>query len=145
MTQPEEPLPAFLAEPSKIGQEISVTGKWIPTKQGGLFRKSAESKEMLKEWGGHPCWRQRRCWCAVDRNQPCSWRRRGACSPRFHGPRRPGSLFFHYSDDGTWARSPRSPSLSYTSFVESASPLLRGKRYLRRTCLGCLENSFLDT
>jgi quinol monooxygenase YgiN len=50
MTQPTEPLPPFLAEPSKIGQEISVTGKWIPTKKGGLFRKSAESKEMLKEW-----------------------------------------------------------------------------------------------
>ncbi|MHA2173045.1 MAG: hypothetical protein ACXAB7_24585 [Candidatus Kariarchaeaceae archaeon] len=46
----EEPLPPFLDEPSKIGQEISITGKWIPTKQGGLFRKSAESKEMLKEW-----------------------------------------------------------------------------------------------
>ncbi len=38
MTQPNEPLPNFLAEPSKIGQEISVTGKWIPTKKGGLFR-----------------------------------------------------------------------------------------------------------
>jgi quinol monooxygenase YgiN len=50
MTQPVEPLPPFLAEPSRLGQEISVTGKWIPTKQGGLFRKSAESKEMLKEW-----------------------------------------------------------------------------------------------
>jgi quinol monooxygenase YgiN len=50
MTQTKEPLPPFLAEPSKIGQEISVTGKWIPTKQGGLFRKSAESKKMLKEW-----------------------------------------------------------------------------------------------
>jgi quinol monooxygenase YgiN len=50
MTQPNEPLPPFLAEPSRLGQEISVTGKWIPTKQGGLFRKSAESKEMLKEW-----------------------------------------------------------------------------------------------
>ena len=50
MTQPNEPLPAFLAEPSRIGQEISVTGKWIPTKQGGRFRSSAESKEMLKEW-----------------------------------------------------------------------------------------------
>jgi len=50
MTQPKEPLPTYLAEPSKIGQEISVTGKWIPTKQGGLFRRSAESKEMLKEW-----------------------------------------------------------------------------------------------
>jgi len=50
MTQPSEPLPPFLAEPSRLGQEISVTGKWIPTKQGGRFRKSAESKEMLKEW-----------------------------------------------------------------------------------------------
>jgi quinol monooxygenase YgiN len=50
MTQPSEPLPPFLAEPSRLGQEISVTGKWIPTKQGGRFRKSAESKEMLNEW-----------------------------------------------------------------------------------------------
>jgi quinol monooxygenase YgiN len=50
MTQPNEPLPPFLAEASRLGQEISVTGKWIPTKQGGLFRRSAESKEMLKEW-----------------------------------------------------------------------------------------------
>jgi quinol monooxygenase YgiN len=50
MTQPKESLAPFLAEPSRIGQEISVTGKWIPTKQGGLFRKSAESKEMLEEW-----------------------------------------------------------------------------------------------
>ncbi|MDH3729845.1 MAG: hypothetical protein OES13_01780 [Acidimicrobiia bacterium] len=50
MTMPTEPLAPFLAEPSKLGHEISVTGKWIPAKQGGLFRKSAESKEMLKEW-----------------------------------------------------------------------------------------------
>jgi quinol monooxygenase YgiN len=50
MPHPNEPLPSFLAEPSKIGQEISITGKWIPTKKGGLFRKSAESKEMLNEW-----------------------------------------------------------------------------------------------
>jgi quinol monooxygenase YgiN len=50
MTQPKEPLPPFLAEPFKVGREISVTGKWIPTEAGGLFRKSAESKEMLKEW-----------------------------------------------------------------------------------------------
>jgi quinol monooxygenase YgiN len=50
MTQPTEPLPAFLAEPSKLGQEISVTGKWTPAKQGGLFRKTAESKDMLREW-----------------------------------------------------------------------------------------------
>jgi len=50
MTHPSTPLPPYLAEPSKLGGEISVTGKWIPTKPGGLFRKSAESKEMLKEW-----------------------------------------------------------------------------------------------
>jgi len=49
MTQPHEPLPPFLAEPSRIGQEVSATGKWIPTKRGGRFRTSAESKEMLQE------------------------------------------------------------------------------------------------
>jgi quinol monooxygenase YgiN len=50
MTRHEEQLASFLAEPSRIGDEISVTGKWSPTKPGGLFRKSAESKEMLEEW-----------------------------------------------------------------------------------------------
>ena len=50
MTQSHEPLPPHLAEPSKIGTEISVTGKWVPIKKGGLFRRSAESKEMLQEW-----------------------------------------------------------------------------------------------
>ena len=50
MTQPQEPLPPYLAEPSRIGDEISITGKWIPTTPGGRFRKSAESKEMLAEW-----------------------------------------------------------------------------------------------
>ncbi len=50
MTQPTQPLAPFLAEPSKVGQEISVTGKWVPTKPGGLFRKSAESQDMLNEW-----------------------------------------------------------------------------------------------
>ena len=50
MIQTKEALPDFMAEPTKLGQEISITGKWIPTKKGGLFRKSAESKEMLKEW-----------------------------------------------------------------------------------------------
>jgi hypothetical protein len=50
MTQPTEPLPPHLAEPPNIGPEISITGKWVPTKPGGLFRKSTESKEMLKEW-----------------------------------------------------------------------------------------------
>jgi hypothetical protein len=50
MKQPKEPLPLFLEEPFKVGHEISVTGKWIPTEAGGLFRKSAKSKEMLKEW-----------------------------------------------------------------------------------------------
>ncbi len=50
MTQPTETMASFLKEPSKIGDEISITGKWVPSKKGGLFRKSAESKEMLQEW-----------------------------------------------------------------------------------------------
>ena len=50
MTQLSEPLPPHLVEPSRNGGEISITGKWVPTKQGGIFRKSAESKEMLSEW-----------------------------------------------------------------------------------------------
>ena len=50
MNKTKEILPDFMAEPSKLGQEISITGKWIPNKKGGLFRKSKESKEMLKEW-----------------------------------------------------------------------------------------------
>ena len=50
MTHPAEPMPPFLAAPSRIGSEISITGKWVPVKEGRLFRKSAESREMLKEW-----------------------------------------------------------------------------------------------
>ncbi|MDJ0498206.1 MAG: hypothetical protein QNJ89_10270 [Acidimicrobiia bacterium] len=50
MIERTEPLPPHLAEPSRIGNEISITGKWVPTTPGGLFRKSAESKEMLQEW-----------------------------------------------------------------------------------------------
>ena len=45
-----EPLPAFLAEPWRVGDEISVTGKWVPAKPGGRFRKTDESREMLAEW-----------------------------------------------------------------------------------------------
>ena len=50
MTAMSEPLPDFLAEPSRIGTEISVTGKWVPTKRSGRFRTSDESTEMLAEW-----------------------------------------------------------------------------------------------
>ncbi len=50
MTTRTEPMPDHLKTPSRIGDEISITGKWVPAKKGGLFRKSAESKEMLKEW-----------------------------------------------------------------------------------------------
>lgn len=46
----KEALPEFMSESTKIGEEISITGKWVPSKKGRLFRKSAESKEMLKEW-----------------------------------------------------------------------------------------------
>jgi len=50
MTYTPEPMPAFLSEPSRIGSEISVTGKWVPSKPGGRFRRSADSHEMLAEW-----------------------------------------------------------------------------------------------
>ncbi len=50
MAPQSEVLPAFLAEAPRHGNEVSVTGKWVPTKPGGLFRTSAESKEMLQEW-----------------------------------------------------------------------------------------------
>ncbi|GAG79925.1 unnamed protein product, partial [marine sediment metagenome] len=46
----KETLPDYLSLPSKIGEEISITGKWVPKEKGGLFRKSDDSKEMLKEW-----------------------------------------------------------------------------------------------
>lgn len=49
-TSTTEPLPPFLAAPSRLATEIAVTGKWVPTKPNGLFRKSAESREMLQEW-----------------------------------------------------------------------------------------------
>jgi len=50
MTPSNEPLPPHLVKHLKLGQEISITGKWIPTKPGGLFRTSSEAQEMLKEW-----------------------------------------------------------------------------------------------
>ena len=49
MSNTSEPMPAFLSEPSRIGSEISVTGKWVPSKPNGRFRKSVESQEMLTE------------------------------------------------------------------------------------------------
>lgn len=48
MTVTTEPLPAFLAEPSKLGDEISVTGKWMPKRSGRLFRRSPDSRPMLE-------------------------------------------------------------------------------------------------
>jgi len=50
MTYTPEPMPDFLSEPSKIGTEISVTGKWVPTHPGGRFRKSEDAQDMLAEW-----------------------------------------------------------------------------------------------
>lgn len=50
MIHQSEPLAAHLTNPSEIGTEISITGKWTPSKKSGIFRKSATSKGMLKEW-----------------------------------------------------------------------------------------------
>lgn len=45
-----EPLAKHLEVPTKLADEISITGKWIPARKGGIFKKSPDSKEMLKEW-----------------------------------------------------------------------------------------------
>ena len=45
-----EPLADYLTEPSRNGDEISITGKWVPSKPGGRFRTTEESREMLREW-----------------------------------------------------------------------------------------------
>lgn len=50
MTFTPEPMPGFMSEPSRIGSEISVTGKWVPSTPGGRFRTSADSTLMLAEW-----------------------------------------------------------------------------------------------
>lgn len=43
-------LPSFMKNPIPIGDEVSITGKWIPKTKGGIFRKSEDSKEMRQEW-----------------------------------------------------------------------------------------------
>ncbi len=50
MTIQQEALAAHLQAPSQLGDEISITGKWVPTKKGGLFTKSPESKALVTEW-----------------------------------------------------------------------------------------------
>lgn len=50
MTVHAEPLPAHLNEPSRLGQEISITGKWVPTKKSRFLGRSFESKAMLRVW-----------------------------------------------------------------------------------------------
>ncbi len=76
MSYTPEPMPTFLSEPSKIGTEISVTGKWVPTDPGGRFRKSPDAEDMLAEWEDIHAERSRRRRGLVDRDQPCRWRRR---------------------------------------------------------------------
>ncbi len=50
MSYTPEEMPDFLTESPRIGSEISVTGKWVPAKPGGRFRKSEDADEMLAEW-----------------------------------------------------------------------------------------------
>lgn len=42
--------PQYINEPFRIGDEISVTGKWMPRRPGGLFKKSPDTDDLLKEW-----------------------------------------------------------------------------------------------
>jgi quinol monooxygenase YgiN len=50
MSYTPQPLAPFLTTPSRLGGEVSVTGRWVPTKASGIFRKSAESAQMRQEW-----------------------------------------------------------------------------------------------
>ena len=50
MKHQTEPLSSFLAEPTRIGAEISITGKWVPATAGGMFRKSTDAEQMSQEW-----------------------------------------------------------------------------------------------
>lgn len=50
MTHPREALPPFFQGPSAQDTQISLTGKWIPTKPASIFRKSAESQAMRQAW-----------------------------------------------------------------------------------------------
>ncbi len=48
MTTKTAEMPEFLAEPSRLGDEISVTGKWIPKRSGWPLRRSPDLKPMIE-------------------------------------------------------------------------------------------------
>lgn len=50
MTTTHEPLPPHLTEPPQLGDEIAVTGRWVPATPGGRFRRSPDSNRMIAEW-----------------------------------------------------------------------------------------------
>jgi hypothetical protein len=52
MSYAKQEMPDFLLPESPNAEELSITGKWVPLKKGGLFRKSADSEAMSKEWEG---------------------------------------------------------------------------------------------
>lgn len=42
--------PDHLNQPLRIGDEVSITGKWVPRTPGRLFRRSPDSDGLLDEW-----------------------------------------------------------------------------------------------
>ena len=44
------PLPAVLATPTRLGTELSVTGRWVPSRPGTFFRRSPDADAMRQEW-----------------------------------------------------------------------------------------------
>ena len=46
VTHETEPLPDFLAEPTRLGAEISITGRWVSVRPSGFFWASEESERM---------------------------------------------------------------------------------------------------
>ena len=45
-----QPLADHLAVPTRIGDEISITGKWVPAEPGGRFRRGDDTESLRREW-----------------------------------------------------------------------------------------------
>ena len=43
-------LPEHLSVETQIGEEISITGKWVLRAAGGLFRASPDAEALRQEW-----------------------------------------------------------------------------------------------
>ena len=113
-----------MTEPFQIGQEISVTGKWVPKTPGGLFRKSADSEEMLKEWEGiHSSAKADSGILSTEINHAV-----GADAVLFHHVfRNPDALVHYFKTTAT------KHMLALMHVAKPEQHLFRGKKYLQKS------------